>query len=367
MTIVSMALPELPTDILKMISSRLARVEGFHASFKRASALRWDGHALALWLQHNYPVEGALAALPLCPAVAQMESKEVRVACQTLLHALPLLQTPKQLPAASYRALLLMGLSKDDEQLIQMVAAVASEDRSTVLADVLTSVSASGRDKFVRALLSAGARPKGCETLKAAAEHGHASVVCTLLDAGVDPRADSDCALRTAAKHGHVACLALLLRAGCCPRAKQCEALCLSVGAGHAEAVRLLLQCGADASARPGLLQLALSAPGEQHPEEELVAMLLGAGACDENGAALCNASTSGREQVVALLLTHGASPHLGARTNLTPEVLSAALQNALINGEWPISTHAGYKSYSTGAFLKFTLPLGTGTKGSRV
>ena len=326
----------LPQGVLGQIALELGfDVENLFGCCKNTASMRYNGYALSLWLQRTFQGSDCpLEKLRSCPIAVRIESNELIKAFQLLAR-----DRDGQLPSTSSLALLQLAVDRSDLPFLQIILSHVS---ALDLSGILLKACDMGRDGIVRALLAAGAKVGTCDPLQVAVRKGHATVVSALIESGmIDPRADSDSALRTAAKHGKVVCLAQLLGAGCCPQSRQGEALCLSVGGGHVDAVRLLLQRGADPAARPGLLHMAL---GAAPPQDELVALLLSAGAADEDGAALQHASTSGREQAVHLLL-HGPGRTLmqQPQPRYNARVLSTALQNSIIHGKFhhslPLST----------------------------
>jgi ankyrin repeat protein len=183
-----------------------------------------------------------------------------------------------------------------------------------------------------------------------------------------------DSALNAACSAGHSAVISFLLEAGVNPMSKQSEALCLAVGNGHVEASHLLLKWGSDPTCRPNLLQLAVQCRRDQPftsslesysscqgitgiERESLVSLLVGWGARDDRGLALCAAAALGDEGMLEALLPlqmqghpHDAkASHLpqGTATRRSIEVaggtlrdtLTLALESSLLNGYFHIAT----------------------------
>jgi len=176
-----------------------------------------------------------------------------------------------------------------------MAVPAAAEGRS--LGNDLLEAARTGDAAAVRALLQTGAevnaaRGDGITALHLAAEHGHAEVVRTLLDAGA--------ALERGTRIGHYTPLHLAARGG------------------HGEVVALLLDAGADplaatTNSHATALHLAAAAVGGQRA----VAALLDHGADPDAREAsagqtpLIFAAAANRAEAIAVLLNEGADPGL--------------------------------------------------------
>ena len=173
--------------------------------------------------------------------------------------------------------------------------------------------------------------------------------VRALLAAGADPRGTGwlgDTPLHAAANVGSAESIPLLIKAGCDPEARdrnQWTALLEAAHSGKADCVRALLEGGArvDGPMHNGATPLMVAARGGDVSAREamnaaaaevLIAAHAGLDAVDDRGnTALLYAVQMGRPAMVDLLLRAGADPHRANQAGETPLSTAIARRNAAI------------------------------------
>eukprot|EP00798_Chlamydomonas_sp_ICE-L_P000434 gene434-1831_t len=339
-------LDSLPPGVLVSILQHVGpHAASFLCSCRATSQLTTCPHALTQWLLSTYGPEGAMLALARAPCVLTWQYQRVVGVVDVLLKsgAQPcsmgrqlLVETCASGHAAEVSALLGMDASASVMMQPTYLASALKAATERGCVEVVKVASERGCVEVVKVLLAVGSDPRAdtdC-ALRCAAARGFANILAILIDGGSDVHAKQDEALCLAVGGRHTESVLLLLKYRAAPHTCQllpiaafnctaaafnctaaafnCTAAAgiltymslLPVGGRHTESVLLLLKYGADPNARQ-LLPIAASLPTQALEldssgvgaggsgscaslPEEMVSVLLAAGARDTDGQALC-------------------------------------------------------------------------------
>lgn len=210
----------------------------------------------------------------------------------------------------------------------------------------LCVASEAGYEEIVRLLILEGADPNIDCPLRSASARGHASVVHTLLEHGVDVNAIAESkffrysALQSACMKGYLDIARSLIQHGANINDAKFSSdtpLFLACENGHEETVRMLLQNDADIDCKGkyGISPLS-RAIMQGHPEVARVLIEHGAdihSVCIEGQSALHRAAEKGDEATVQLLISKGADVQLGSILGLRAlSIARARLHTNIVN-----------------------------------